>query len=169
MSEILENEQQKKRPTMLVVLAILSFLNIGWSLISNISSLINGPLNEADMESTKVQMTKGLNDVKGQEGMEWIEEYIRGAMDMVEATNAHHAASVLSGIFILLAGIAGVAFMLKGRKIGFHIYIIYSFLAAAQVYLFVSPSLFTNTMVIVSIVISVIFVLLYAQNLKWMK
>lgn len=173
MNEILENEhhepQKENRPTMLLVLVILSFLNIGWSLLSNIASLVSGPMNEEDLEASKVEMTKGLNEIRGQEGLGWLEEFIRGAMDMIEATNANHSLSVLSGIIILLIGVAGVFLMFTGRKLGFHTYIIYSFLAAVQVYLFVSPSLFSNTIVIFSLIISAIFILLYAQNLKWMK
>lgn len=170
MSEVLEQEDRReKRPVFLTVLGILSFVNIGWSLISNLFSLFRGPMNEDEMELYKVQVTKSINEIKGTGGMEWFEDLMRSTIDMVESTNAHHTMNVLSGMLILLIGLAGVVFMLKGRKIGFHVYIIYSFIASVQIYLFVAPSLLSNAIVIMGLLLSGIFVLLYGLNLKWMR
>lgn len=170
MSEVLEQEERRqKRPVFLTVIAILSLINIGWSLLNNIFSLIGGPMNAEELEEAKVEMTKSINQVRGTEGMEWFEDFMRSIIEMIESTNANHTMNVLTGLLILLIGLVGVIFMLKGRKLGFHVYIIYSFLASVQIYLFVSPSLLSNTIVIMSLFLSGIFVLLYGLNLKWMK
>lgn len=170
MSEILEQgEKQEKRPVFLTVLVILSFINIGWSILSNIFSLIGGPMNEEQLEQAKVEMTKSINQVKGNEGMQWFEDFMRSAIEMIESTNANHTMNVLTGLLILAIGLTGIIFMMRGRKLGFHVYIIYSFFASVQVYLFVSPSLMSNAIVIFSLFLSGIFVLLYGLNLKWMK
>lgn len=170
MSEILEQEErQEKRPVFLTVLAILSFVYIGWSMLSHLLSLARGPMDEEQLEQAKIEMTKSINQVRGTEGMEWVENLLRSAIDMIESTNASHTAYILTGILILVIGVAGVVFMMRGRKLGFHIYIIYSFLASVQIYMFVAPSLLSNAMVIFGLFVSGIFVLLYGLNLKWMK
>lgn len=170
MSEVLEQEERRqKRPVFLTVIAILSLIKIGWSLLVNFFSLIGGPMNEDELEQAKVEMTQSLNQVRGAEGMEWFEDFIRSGIDMLESMNVNHTMNVLTGLLILLIGLVGVIFMLKGRKLGFHVYIIYSFLASVQIYLFVSPSLLSNMIVIFSLFLSGIFVLLYGLNLKWMK
>ncbi|MBC9812888.1 hypothetical protein H9Y05_10440 [Crocinitomicaceae bacterium CZZ-1] len=170
MSEVLEQEERRqKRPVFLTVIGILSLINIGWSLLTNFFSLIGGPMNEEELEEAKIEMTKSINQVRGTEGMEWFEDFMRSIIDMMESTNTHHTMNVLTGILILLIGLVGVIFMLKGRKLGFHIYIVYSFLAAVQIYLFIAPSLLSNMIVIISLFLSGIFVLLYGLNLKWMK
>lgn len=170
MSEILEqDERPEKRPVFLTVLGILSFINIGWSIISNLISLGRGPMGEDEMDEFRVQITKSINEVKSAGGMDWLEDFMRSIISMVESTNASHTLNVLTGLLILLIGLFGVIFMFKGRRLGFHIYIIYSFLASVQIYLFVAPSLLSNTIVVVSLFISGIFVLLYGLNLKWMK
>jgi hypothetical protein len=170
MNEILEQEQQQeKRPVFLTVLVILSFVYIGWSMLSHLLSLARGPMTEEQLEEAKVEMTKSINQMKGTDGMEWIEDLMRSSIEMIESTNASHTLYILTGILILVIGIAGVLFMMRGRKLGFHVYIIYSFLASVQIYLFVAPSLLSNAMVIFGLFISGIFVLLYGLNLKWMK
>lgn len=170
MSEVLEQEERReKRPVFLTVIGILSLINIGWALLTNFFSLIGGPMNEEELEEAKIEVTKSINQVRGTEGMEWFEDFMRSIIDMIESTNANHTMNVLTGLLILLIGLVGVIFMLKGRKLGFHVYIIYSFLASVQIYLFVSPSLLSNMIVILSLFLSGIFVLLYGLNLKWMK
>lgn len=160
---------REKRPVLLTVLAILSFIYIGWSMLSHLLSLAKGPMNEEQLEQSKVEITKNINQARGSEGMEWLEDLMRSAINMIESTNIHHTTYILTGILILVIGLAGVVFMMRGRKLGFHVYIIYSFLASVQIYLFVAPSILSNAMVIFGLFVSGIFVLLYGLNLKWMR
>lgn len=169
MTELVENnENNDKRPTMLMVVSIMSLVHMAWSLLKNIQSFFSGPMNKDEIESYKVEVTKSINSIQDV-SITWLEDLLRSTIEMVESVNAHHTLNVLTGIFILFIGIAGVLLMFNRRKVGFHTYIIYSFLASVQVYLFVSPSLLSNMLVIFSLIISGIFVLLYGLNLKWMK
>lgn len=171
MTEILEQEEKRgKRPVFLTVLCILSFISIGWTFIGNVLSIFRGPMGEEEMTDFKVEMTRSINEMRNSgAGLDWLEDFMRSIIDMVESTNANHTLSILSGLVIILVGFAGVFFMLKGKKLGFHFYIIYSILASVQIYLFVNPSMLSNLVVIVNLFISGIFVLLYGLNLKWMR
>lgn len=170
MSEILEQEKpNEKRPVLLTVMGIISLVYMGWSILSSMFSMIGGPMSEDELQQYKIEVTKSINQTKGVDGMELFEEMMRSTMNMVESMNAHHYMNLLSNLLILVVGVIGVVFMLRRRKLGFHFYIMYSFLASIQIYLFVSPSMLSNTIVIVSLLFSGIFVLLYGMNLKWMK
>lgn len=169
MSDIEYQENQiEKRPTLLLVVAILSLINIGWSLINNFTALFRGPMSDDAVENFKAEISQNMTQLEGS-NVNWAQDFFTGIIDMTEKVNASHTLSTILGIITLLLGLVSVIFMLKQRKIGFHGYIIYSFLASIQIYFFVQPSLFSNTVVIVSLIISGIFVLLYGLNLKWMK
>jgi len=171
MNEVLEhNEFQEtpKRPVFLLVLCILSFISIGIGFITALFSLITGPSSEEVMRETKVQFTQQMSEMEGM-GAHWASEIFRKLIHITEATNAAHYMYTLSTIIILLVGAFGVYMMLKGRKLGFHFYIIYSLLAAVQLYLFVDPKYIPTFMVVTSLFFSGIFVLLYALNLKHLK
>lgn len=169
MTELVENnENNDKRPTLLMVVSILSLVHMAWSLLKNIQSFFSGPMSEDDIEAYKVEVSKSINSIQDV-SVTWLEDLLRSTIEMVESVNANHSLNVLTATLILFIGIAGVLLMFNRRKVGFHTYIIYSFLASVQVYLFVSPSLLSNMLVIFSLIISGIFVLLYGLNLKWMK
>ena len=63
-------------------------------------------------------------------------------------------------------GLVGVIFMWKQRKLGFHLYVIYSLLAMTAVYVIVPISLVLQAEIIQSAIFSAIWIGLYAINLK---
>lgn len=169
MNDFLDSDEERdRRPVFLTVVGILSLVNISWSLIQNITSFLSGPLTEEGMEAYRLEMAKSLSAVQDT-GAVWAEDLIQSAMNMAESINVNHTMNLLSSTVILIIGLAAVIMMLKGKKIGFHGYIIYSFLASVQIYLFVTPSLLPNIMVIFSLLASGLFILFYGLNLKWMK
>lgn len=169
MSEIIEQEKQfEKRPTLLLVVSILSLVSMGWAVLGNISSLIRGPESAENIELAKVELSKNISQFK-ELGADWAVSFVKNAMNYIEVANNNHNLNVLSTIIITLIGIGGVVMMLRRKKLGFHFYIIYSFLASVQVYLFAKPNSFTNFVVIYSLIISAVFVILYSRNLKWLK
>ena len=72
-------------------------------------------------------------------------------------------------IVIAMLGAASGYFMLKRNHLGFHGYIVYNLLASGSLYFFVSPSLIPSVILIFNLVVSLVFVLLYAKHLSWMK
>lgn len=167
--DTLTPKDQNERPSQLTVVAILSFVNIGWSLLSGITSAIAGPMSDDQIEDYKVQVTKSISDIKDLGNMRWAEDFMRDLIVLTEQTNAHFMTNFISSTLFLIIGLAGVFLMFTRRKIGFHFYIIYCFLASVQIYFFITPSLFSNTVVGLSLLASLVFILLYARHLKWMK
>ena len=75
---------------------------------------------------------------------------------------------------LLNIGIAGLGasaayLMLKRNYTGFHAYIIYSLFSSVSMYFFVPPTMVPSAILIVNLLISLVFVLLYARHLSWMK
>jgi hypothetical protein len=88
---------------------------------------------------------------------------------MVEVLNHHFVESNLINVGISVLGGASAYFMMKRNHLGFHGYIVYNLLASISIYFFVSPSMVPSIILIVNLLISLVFVLLYAKHLAWMK
>ncbi len=63
-------------------------------------------------------------------------------------------------------GLLGAIFMWKQRKLGFHLYVIYSLLAMSAVYIIVPISLVLQAEIIQSAIITSVWIGLYAINIK---
>ena len=102
-------------------------------------------------------------------GFDALVEMLEKVQAMTEVLNAHFVSSNLVNIAIALLGAASVYLMFKRNHLGFHGYIIYNLLACVSVYFFVSPAMVPTIILIVNLIISLIFVLLYAKHLPWIK
>ena len=88
---------------------------------------------------------------------------------MSESANAHFYANTLVSMLILGLGIMGAVLMLRGKKLGFHLYIGYSLLAVLQLYFFASPADIPTVAVVLGLLFSGLFVFLYSRNLPWLN
>jgi hypothetical protein len=166
---VIDTRQEKEpRPSFLTVLCILSFISLGLSLLSGLMGLISGPMGEEMVLEQKMEWAKMADELRsvGADGfVRIIDQFSR----MIDSLNANHYGNTIVTIFVRLIGIVGVILMWKGRKNGFHLYIVYSILAIIQLYFFVSPADIPTVMIVVNLVISGLFVFLYSRNLKWMS
>ena len=71
-------------------------------------------------------------------------------------------------IFIALIGATSAFMMLFRMKLGFHAYIIYSFLSILSVYAFVAPVNVPSILILTNAIFAGLFVFLYSRNLKWL-
>lgn len=165
------NEPQEapvKRPTLLTVLCILSFIVVGFGLLGVLLSLAGGEPTPETIEKSYNQMMQTASDNRDQnlvfvadmfEQMAEVTSYQQNNYWLVLLVNA-----VTSG-----TGFAGVFMMFKGRKLGFHLYIIYSLLSFGGIFLIMPPHIDPLSSAIMSLILSGVFVFLYALNLKWMN
>lgn len=161
-------EETPKRPTFLTVIAILSFVSIGFSLLSSLIAIASGPQTEDQIMEQRVQLAELAEEMRA-ENLDSMAITIEKIERMLLALNDHFFANQLMTIFVLLAGLIGVLFMWQGKRLGFHLYIIYSILAAVQYYVFVSPADIPSFLIIWNLIVSAVFVLLYSRTLNWMK
>ena len=161
-------EQQPKRPTLLTVVCILSFISIGFSFLGSVSQMIKGPQSEEQMLDQKVELTKTATQLD-QMGSDYFGDAVRKMIVMTENLNENYLMVNLVGLISLAIGFFGVLKMYKGFKVGFHFYIVYSLITIGQIYLFVGASFVPSMVLYWNLFISGLFVFLYSRNLNWMK
>ncbi|MNU95090.1 hypothetical protein D3C71_850960 [compost metagenome] len=161
-------EEPVKRPVLLTVLCILSFIVVGFALLNVLLSLLGGEPSAEVIEKTYNQMMQLASDNRDQnvvlmadilEQMAEVSSYQQHNYWLVLLVNA-----ATSG-----TGFAGVLMMFKGRKLGFHLYIIYSLLSFGGIFLIYPPHMDQLSPAIMSLAFSGVFIFLYALNLKWMN
>ena len=163
-----QNNGRGKRPTFLLVLCILTLVYTGLSVFSPIGSLIKGPSSAAEMKQVQAVMNE-LADRMQEAGSSFLSNFYHQLYEMTAQVNENHYLYFMMVLLSIGMGIAGAIFMLKGRKIGFHLYLGYSFIAVLGPYAFVSVESFPLVLTIVNLVLSGIFILMYSRNLHWLK
>lgn len=165
-TELMENEN-KRRPGFLTTLCVLSFISIGLGILSGLFNLIAGPSTEDQMLDQRVELTKSVSQLKNT-GMHSLADLMDKIQLMSEDINNNFYLASFLNLVILLAGLFGVIKMLKGYKVGFHIYILYCLLSIGSMYAYVAAAHIPTLVIVVNLLISGLFILLYSRNLKWM-
>lgn len=171
MSEFVDDQefQPTRKPTFLVVLAILSFITITLNFFQYLVSLISGPMNQEAWElyeATMYESVGQMNDL----GMTGMAAMVEQVIQMSYIANFDYFVmnNVLQ-LITLLIGAVGVFLMLQLKKVGFHLYVIYSLLPVVLLYTLFPVEAIPTFIVVATLVISAIFCVLYALNLKHMK
>ena len=161
--------QPTSKPTFLAVLAVLSFISMGLNFLQYLISLMSGPMNQDAWElyeATMYESVGQMNDL----GMSGMAAMVEQVIQMWYIANFDYF--VLNNVLQLVAvliGAAGVFMMLRLKKIGFHLYVIYSLLPVVIMYLLFPAEVIATFVVVSTLVVSAIFCVLYALNLKHMK
>lgn len=157
----MENTEQKKRPTSITILLVLSFLNACWNILSSLVSyffipklstmLENGQFEEmmAPFAGMNEEMTKMMNE---------------GAA-MLSQINPNY---YLILMVLFIASLVGVIMMFKGDKRGLHIYSI------AQICMLINASVFIYPLqkpspFVSDLLLTIIFILLYRLYFRRME
>ena len=163
-----ENDKQPtSAPIFLIVLVILTLLNTGLALLGGVFSLVVGKPSEKEILESKVQMAKPIIELRKLE-MDYFVDVFTKLEAINDAMYANFIMFNVLGIFIALIGAASAFMMLKRMKLGFHAYIIYSFLSILSVYAFVAPVNVPSIFILTNAIFAGLFVFLYSRNLKWL-
>ena len=169
MSEELDNIiESKPRPGFLTVLCVLSFISTGFGLVSGLFNVFSGPSSSEEMLQAKVELAKKASEMKSM-NMQTLADIMNKLSLMTEEINDNFYLASIISLIIVIVGLYGVFLMWKGIKQGFHFYIVYCLLTIASIYIYVSPSNIPSFVVIINLLLSGLFILMYSRNLKWMK
>ena len=130
--------------------------------------MISGPPSKEAIKASNVELAKSIEQLE-KVNLEYWADVIKRIQLMTEAMYANFTAYNAVSVIVAMAGVAAAALMLKGKKLGFHVYIGYSFLYVLQGYLFVSAAVIPSFIVIINLLIAGLFVLLYSRNLSWLN
>ncbi|MEX1192275.1 MAG: hypothetical protein WED10_11985 [Brumimicrobium sp.] len=161
--------EKRKKPTFLIVLVVLSFISIGSSTIDLVSTLISGPLSQDQLEQQQAEMYEAVSVFEEADLDNFIPMIEKSAELLVYVNNEIFLPYNILTLVSLIIGFLGVFFMLQLKRIGFHLYVIYSLLPVILMYILIPMNLIISALVISTVVLSALFCVLYGLNLKHMK
>lgn len=166
MSEMNPAAAAPQRPTLLTVICILSFIAGLFSLWSGVQNAFTSKPQEAVAEA-RTAMEEAMAQM-GDQGTPMVQEMLESAITMAEKS-AEHAKSIGYGEIILsLLSLFGVWNMWNLRKQGFWMYLLASIGGLLLPVFFLGGGLMTVLSVGIGGFISLVFIILYAVNLKHM-
>lgn len=167
--EMLDHSNQRpKRPVFLTVLCILTFVQTGLSLLMLLIGLMQGPISSARMLDDRDKIMHAAAEMRGA-NMDGLANLLERASNMAMYTNSMFYTMAFLNILSAGLGLAGALLMWKGRKIGFHAYIIYNLMAILTIYVAVPMKEVPSIFIIVNAILSAVFIFMYSRNLKWLK
>ncbi len=156
------NERSKKRLTALVV---LSYIFIGFQLLSQTFAVLSGPMTDEQLRQAKLDMLTGQTE----ETINAMKGTFDDLMQIQEVTRDNLYTIAGLTIFAALIGLVGVFMLFKLKKLGFHFYIIYSiFYVGISSYFFHEFSIAIAGILIESL-IAALFVFFYSRFIKYMN
>jgi hypothetical protein len=168
MTEFESNHETPKRPVFLLVLVIMSSINIGISTMGSLSAILGATPDAAVIKEARLDFAKMRDQLDVANGSDFI--YIVDQMEMVTMNMfAHfHTYNSVQLIFLLL-GLTGVILMFKRKRLGFHLYIVYSLGLVLLPYFFNSIQQIPTILTIVGVLYGAVWVILYSRNLHWVN
>lgn len=152
---------KKKLPTTLNVLTILTFIACGLSGISIIVQLIKGPQSDEDLQAMQEKMDKAPSFLKSFMGTHGVE--------IARKTMENHFSLMILSLVSLGLCAYGAAQMRGLKKLGFYIYLIGELvLPVLTIMIFIGLSYYSATTLLFTFGIPVLFIILYATQLKYL-
>lgn len=160
------NKKVQKRPVGLIVLSILTIINAGLLFISNLTALfVNPDINTLKKSNAPlIEQAEYYRKLGATDASNLLMKITRMNELFFQSYYSYHFAMTL----IAFIGILGTLLMLRKYILGFHIYIVYSIMSVAHLYMFVNPKEIPTSYIIVISVISLIFIWIYSKYRFWM-
>lgn len=168
METIETNNEKFQRPPLLTVLSVLSLITIFFGLLGSVSGLFSGPPSAEVIESNIASFSSNITVLEEAGEFYWAEVMTK-IVKLVTYTSANFYMHSLIEIVGYATGLAGVILMLRGKKLGFHLYIIYSLIMVFSIYASAPVSEIPSFYLIMLASVSLIFIFLYSRNLKVLK
>lgn len=158
---------QLKRPTFLTVLCILTFIGSGWGVLSQLFSLLF--TNLVDMSAQTEQFNAVMDNMESGAGTSFLSGILSSSQEVMQATMMHAKSIAVISLVLSLLSLCGAILMFSLRRIGFYIYAVAQLLLLFVVPYFAGFSMIVVMGMIFSTLFTVVFIILYALNLKAMR
>lgn len=157
-----ELDHNKTVPKGLRIVGVLTLINLGFAGFSSFLGMFSRPLSPEQMENylaLNVQQIKLMQE----QGFGGMADSMQKVIHVLEYTNENHYLHHLLNLMVCACGIIGVVMMWKGKRWGFHAYIISSLLKLASFYLFIPIAEVPGILLTYYAFTTLIFVLLYRR------
>lgn len=161
-----EKQNSPVRPTFLLVICILTFIGSGWSVLSNLFSIFTSGMMDSSLQME--QYSNMMGNIEGSASSSFLAGFLNSSMEVLQATAAHAREIAVMQLVLSVISLLGAIMMFQLRRFGFYLY------TAAQILaLFVLPYFAGfSTLVVIGMLwsafISLIFIILYTVNLRYM-
>lgn len=161
---------EKKRPKFLNVLLVLSSVYIIATFFATTQTLISGPLTQEQLEEQTADLYGSASELTDR-GVD--NEITRMAEVMIDSSiylnNEVFYLNNILRLFELILGAISIILIFKLRKIGFHLYLLYSLVPIAIMYITTPQELILTLSIVLLVGIGGLFSVLYGIHLKYMK
>lgn len=156
-----------QRPTLLTIICILSFIFGIWGVWGGVQSAFTDK-PQRDLEETRVELEKTLSQVQGP-GAEFAAKMGEQAIALAEKSVENAKPIGYSGIALSLLSLLGVWWMWNLKKAGFWVYVLATVVGLITPIIFLGGGMMTILGVGFMGLFSLVFIILYAVNLKHMQ
>lgn len=161
-------EKQVKRPTFLTVLCILTFIGSGWGILSELFSLItSGMVNQSVQMEQYSQAIDQLSDSAASSS--FLSNLLSSSQEVVQASMMYSKQIAICGLILSIVSLTGAILMFRLKRIGFCFYTAAQVLMLVVTPIFIGFSWVAMAGVIFSGILALIFIIMYALNLKYMR
>jgi hypothetical protein len=157
-----------KRPVFLTVLCILTLIVTSFGVMGGLKALLDGPVSVEVIENSMEQFEESAQLMEDMGSVSMAGEF-RRIMNLLTYTNANFSISVTTSLLTSAIGLISALLMLRGRKNGFHLYIIYNLVSLVGVYAYVPVREVPVSMLIINALISSLFIFMYSRNLSYLN
>ena len=165
MSEIIDQKEEKQeRPSFLTTLCILSFIGGGYGFVMALYEMMKGGATEEDLE--QLELAREQMEEVGSPAMSG---FLDSSIEMSEKMAAHNFEISLFGAIFSAMSILGVFFMYKQQKKGFYLYTAANLLAVVPGLVLLGGNMMVMATYGGITLISLVFIGMYAANLKHMS
>ena len=166
MSDMNTTTAAPARPTLLTVICILSFVAGAFGLWSGIkNAFTDAP--QTELQEARAQMEEAMAQV-GDSGNDMVSKIMESAMTMAEKAAENAKQIGYANIILSLLSLIGVWQMWNLKKSGFWMYLLASVASLLVPVFFLGGGMMTLLSVGIGGFITIVFVILYAVNLKHM-
>jgi len=151
------------RPTLLTILCVLTFLSCAWGVFEAVSSYFAADLAGS---ATEEALSEAREEVAGREGGALAERILGSVANSLTPERIRQLA--LAKLLNNLLTLVGAILMWNLRKTGFYVYVA-GVLVAILAPMFIFDGFLAGVASAGTAFVSIIFVVLYALNLKYMR
>lgn len=158
---------QIKRPALLTVICILTFIGSGWGVLYNLFSLFRAGMMDANFHME--QYSTMMGELENQGVPAFFHNLLSSSMEMIQAGLVYAREMAIINLVLGVISILGAILMFQLKRLGFYLY------TAAQILLLFVASYFVGFSLVVVLqmffsgIISLVFIILYGLNLKYMR
>lgn len=160
-------ENKSQRPAFLMVVCILTFIGSGWSILSNLFSLFTADFFNGNMQIE--QYSNMMGNMEDQGVSSFLSGFMNSSMEVLQITTLHAKEIAVFQLILSVISFVGAILMFQLKRLGFYLY------AAAQILMLcIMPYFAGFSIVVISTMLmgglgALLFIILYAVNLKHMN